>query len=139
MTENKTRPTAASVEAYLAALQPAERRADAEALCALMGRISGWPPVMWGPSMIGFGQYRYRTDAGREGDLFRVGFAPRRPAHVLYIHGGFDRFEALKAKIGKFTAGKACIYVKRLSDLDPPALEALVAASLAHMREAYPD
>ena len=80
MAENKTKPTQVSVEAFLDGVEPDVRREDGRALCELMQRVSGYPPVMWGPSIIGFGQYRYRTDAGREGDLLRVGFSPRKPA-----------------------------------------------------------
>ena len=138
MAENKTRPTAVSVEAFLDAVTPDVRREDGRALCALMQRVSGYPPTMWGPTIIGFGQYRYRTEAGREGDILRLGFSPRKPATVLYIHSGSPRHDELMARLGKHSTGKSCIYVKRLSDLDPGVLEEMVRASLEHLEELHP-
>ena len=138
MAENKTKPTQVSVEAFLDGVTPDARREDGRALCELMQRISGSPPVMWGPTIIGFGRYRYRTEAGREGDLMRVGFSPRKPATVLYIHSGSPRHAELMGRLGKYSTGKSCIYVKRLADLDRGVLEDLVRASLEHLEAAHP-
>lgn len=138
MAENKTKPTEVGVEAFLDAVTPDARREDGRALCALMQKVSGYPPVMWGPTIVGFGQYRYRTDAGREGDICRVGFSPRKPATVLYIHSDSPRFEALKARLGKISTGKSCIYVKRLSDIDLGVLEEMVRVSLDHLEQTHP-
>ena len=139
MAENKTKPTEQSVEAFLEAVTPAARRQDAQALCAMMARISGEAPRMWGPTIVGFGQYHYRYDSGREGDMLRVGFSPRKPALVLYLARNFPRGAELMARLGKFTTGGSCTYVKRLADVDLAVLEELIAASLAHMRETYPE
>ena len=138
MAKNKTQPTARSVEDFLAAVTPDARREDARALCTLMARLTSEPPVLWGPTIIGFGSYHYRYDSGREGDIIRVGFSPRKPATVLYIHGGFARYEALVAQLGKVSRGKSCIYVKRLADLDLGVLETLIAESLADLSRIHP-
>ena len=126
---NKTQAETADVSAYLAALEPASRRADGEALCALYTRVTGAEPVMWGPSMIGFGRDRYQTPAGREGEIFRVGFAPRKPALVLYgLRAGPDA-EAALTRLGPHTTGKGCVYIKRLAAVDTGVLEAMVRAA----------
>ena len=138
MAKNKTQPTNRSLEDFLAEVTPDVRREDARALCAMMARLSSEPATLWGPTIIGFGHYHYRYDSGREGDLMRVGFAPRKPATVLYIQGGFAEYEALVGKLGKISRGKGCIYVKRLADLDLEVLETLIAASLADMRRIHP-
>ncbi len=138
MAENKTKPTGVSVEDFLDSVTPDVRREDGRALCGLMARVSGCPPVLWGPSIIGFGHYRYRTEAGREGDLMRVGFSPRKPASVLYIHSGSPRHAELMARLGKYSTGKSCIYVKRLADLDLGVLEEMVRASLEHLEALHP-
>ena len=133
--ENKTKATEQSVEAFLERVTPDQRREDAKALCAMMARISGEQPTLWGPTMIGFGNHHYRYDSGREGDIFMVGFAPRKPALVLYVHGGFPGWSELMAKLGKHSMSKACIYVKRLADLDQDVLETLIAQSLGYKRQ----
>jgi hypothetical protein len=138
MAENKTKPTVVSVEAFLDQVTPDARREDGRALCALMQKVSGHPPVMWGPSIIGFGQYRYRTEAGREGEICRVGFSPRKPATVLYIHSASPKYAQLMTRLGKYSTGKSCIYVKRLADIDPGVLEEMVRASLEHLEQAHP-
>ena len=139
MAENKTKPTEQSVEAFLEAVTPEARRQDAQAVCAMMARISGEAPRMWGPTIVGFGQYHYRYDSGREGDMLRVGFSPRKPALVLYVARSFPRGAELMARLGKFATGGSCTYVKQLADVDLAVLEELIAASLAHMRETYPE
>jgi hypothetical protein len=136
--ENKTGPTEADVDAYLAALEPASRRADAEVLCAMLARVSGQPPVLWGPSIIGFGAYHYRYDSGRTGSAPRIGFSPRKAAHVLYLVDGFPAHAALLARLGKHSTGVSCLYVKRLSDVDIGVLEALAAGSWQVMAARYP-
>ena len=139
MAENKTKPTQQSVEAFLQAVTPEVRRQDAEVVCALMARLSGQPATLWGPTIVGFGQYHYRYESGREGDMPRVGFSPRKAAMVLYIGGGFPRHAELVSRLGKLTKTVGCLYVKRLPDIHQAVLETLIAESLAHMRKAYPD
>jgi hypothetical protein len=131
--ENKTKVTAQPVSEFLDAVQPAQRREDAQALCALMQRLSGEPPRIWGPTIVGFGLHRYRYASGREGETLEVGFSPRKPALVLYLYGATDRHELL-AKFGKFSRGKGCIYVKRLADIDMAVLEELVRLGLRDAR-----
>src|SRR3712207_3063185 len=127
----------ADVSAFLAGVEPARRREDAQAVCAVMERLSGEPPAMWGASMVGFGRYRYRYDSGREGEAFLTGFSPRKGALTLYVTGDFPRREALLARLGKHTTGKSCVYLKSLDDVDGSVLEELIAESLAWMRATH--
>ena len=130
MAENQTRPTNVSVSAFINALTDPTRRADAKALVKLMQSASGEKPKMWGPAIIGFGSQHYTYDSGREGDMPLVGFSPRKAATVLYgVRSG--KAEALLAKLGKHTTGKGCLYIKKLEDVDPKVLEAMVEKSLA--------
>ena len=133
--ENKTKPTEVTVETFLAGVTPPKRVEDARAVMSLMSEITGDPPVMWGPSIIGFGAFHYRYDSGREGDMPIVGFAPRKPALVLYIHGDFPNRADLVAALGvKGAEPRGCIHVKKLEDADPKALRALISASVKHLR-----
>lgn len=132
---NKTVETAADVEAFLAQVEPSERQGDGRVVAAVMARLSGEPPAMWGPSIIGFGRYHYRYDSGREGESCRIGFAPRKAELVFYLAGLDD---ADFADLGKHRRGKGCLYVKRLATIDMAVLEALIVKSLAHMDEVYP-
>lgn len=135
--EAKTKPSALSVAAFLEAVDPL-RQADAKALCAMMGEITGEPPVIWGPSMIGFGRYAYRYESGHSGVSMITGFSPRKAALSVYIMGSFPQRAALLSALGKHTAGKACLYIKRLADVDEDVLRQLIGASVAWMRETYP-
>ncbi len=138
MPENKTKPETASVADFLAAVKDPRRRQDAEQVCALMAEVTGEPPVMWGASIVGFGRYRYQYDSGRSGEWALTGFSPRSSALTLYISDGFPSHQALLARLGPHKTGKACLYLKRLEDVDLDVLRQLVAASVAHMREKYP-
>ena len=131
MAENKTKPTAVSVAAFLEACTDEARRTDAKALAKLMQKVTGKEPTMWGPSIIGFGNYHYVYESGREGDNLVVGFSPRKAANVLYGAIGFDGAEALLAKLGKHTTGKGCLYIKKLADVDMKVLETLVETAVA--------
>ena len=93
---------------------------------------------MWGPGIVGFGQYHYRYESGREGDWFLTGFSPRKANLTLYIMAGFERYEDLMSRLGPHKTGKSCLYVKRLPDLDKGVLRELVEASVAHMRRTHP-
>jgi hypothetical protein len=139
MTENKTKPTRASVNKFIAGIADEDRRRDAETLRAMMERISGEPAVMWGPSMVGFGRYRYKYASGHGGTSFRVGFSPRAKELVVYIVAGFPRHQPLMDKLGKYRTGKSCLYIKRLADIDEAVLADLIRESLEFMRTAYPD
>ena len=122
MAENKTRPTDASVDDFIAAVDRPVRRADAAIVRAMMERVTGEPATMWGPAIIGFGTCHYRYASGREGDMPRVGFSPRAANLALYT-GGFADYDALLARLGKHKRSKACLYVKKLADVDLAVLE----------------
>lgn len=127
---NKTKVTEVTVEAFLAGVESEVRRKDALVLCEMMERLSGEPPRMWGPSIVGFGVRQYRYESGREGETLKVGFSPRKPATVLYSLGAVEN-AALVASLGKITTGKGCVYVKSLADVDLGVLEALIVKALA--------
>ena len=134
---SKTAATEAEVAAFLTAVTPEAKRTDAQALCRLLESWTGETPKMWGPSMIGFGSYHYRYASGTEGDSFRVGFSPRATAFSIYLMctpKDPAAEEALFARLGKFTRGKACLYVKKLTDIDLGVLEALVRENLAALK-----
>ena len=130
---NKTQATTADVEAFLAAIPDAARREDCLRIKALMEAATGAPARMWGPAIVGFGVYHYRYESGREGDWMVTGFSPRKNDLTLYIMPGFDRYEALMARLGKHKTGKSCLYLKRLADVDMAVLETLVHESVAAM------
>jgi hypothetical protein len=138
MADNKTKATKLSVAVFIDSLTDQTRRADAKALVKLMQSAAGEKPKMWGPSIIGFGSYHYMYDSGREGDMPLIGFSPRKAAIVLYNVTGFHDSEPLLAKLGKHTTGKACLYIKRLADVDQKALEAMIVKSVTAMRVRYP-
>jgi hypothetical protein len=137
MADNKTKSTKFSVLAFINALADRTKCADANALVKLMRSATGEKPKMWGPSIIGFGSYHYKYDSGREGDMPLIGFSPRKAATVLYLTGLSDS-EALLTKLGKHTTGKACLYIKKLTDVDQQVLEDLVVKSVAATRARYP-
>ncbi|MDF2382994.1 DUF1801 domain-containing protein [Nostoc ellipsosporum NOK] len=138
MAELKTRATEIQVADFIAAVPDATRRADAEAVCAMMARLTGAPPKMWGPSIIGFGRYTYRYDSGRTGEMCRIGFSPRKAELVLYVlDGNADQSEVL-GRLGRHRTGKGCLYIKRLADVDADVLEEIVRAKIARMDAAYP-
>lgn len=138
MADNKTKPTKLSVAAFIAGLTDRTRRADAKALVKLMQGATDEKPKMWGPSIVGFGSYHYIYDSGRQGDMPLIGFSPRKSATVLYNVTGFSDSETLLAKLGKHTTGKACLYIKRLTDIDQRVLEALLVKSVSAVRSRYP-
>lgn len=124
----KTVAHTGDVDAFLAS---APHAADAAALAQLMSRVTGQPPAMWGPSIVGFGRYRYRYDSGREGEMCRVGFAPRKADLVLYVGASRPEQAALLPQLGKHKTGKGCVYLKRLADVDQGVLERIVANAYA--------
>jgi hypothetical protein len=134
MAEPKTRPTDVPVADFIALVENPRRRADAEVMQALLTEVSGEAPVMWGPSIIGYGSYR-----GPTGDWPRIGFSPRKAQLVLYVMGDFDAREALIARLGKVSTKGGCLYINRLDAVDEGVLRELVTASLAHMRAKYPE
>ncbi len=135
MAEAKTKPTHLSPQRFLATVRDPQRRADAEELVRIFRRATGEKPVMWGPSIVGFGKYHYRYDSGREGDMCLAGFSPRSTALVLYALSGAKEEAGLLARLGRFKRSKACLYVKRLEDVDRKVLEDLVRVGAAHTRQ----
>lgn len=131
MPENKTKPTTASVDSYINAVDDPARRADAKELVQLMQRASGEKPTLWGPSIVGFGTRHYRYDSGREGDAPIVAFSARKAALVLYGLLGHSDADALLAKLGNHTTGKGCLYIKKLADVDSTILEKLIKKAIA--------
>lgn len=122
-----TVPTEVGVDDFLAAVPDDRRRADALRLCAIMREMTGEPPVMWGPTIVGFGSYHYVYESGRTGDAPLVGFSPRKQQLVVYLVGGYEeRYPALLARLGPHRTGKGCLYLKRLDDVDEGALRELV-------------
>ncbi len=138
MGEAKTRPSGSSVDDYLASRASAEQLADCRALIALLRRVTGDKPAMWGPSIVGFGSYRYPLASGKLGESCATGFAVRGKEIVVYLVAEGKDQSALLAKLGKHKFGKACLYFKRLSDLDQKVLEQLVVGSLAEVRRRQP-
>ena len=137
MAENKTQPTDVDPAAFIAAVEHPTRRADAEVLLELMGRVTGCPPRMWGPAIVGFGRYHYRYDSGREGDFLMTGFSPRKANLVVYLMPGYDDLGDELAVLGKHKMGKACLYINTLADVDLDVLERMVERSVAKMRREY--
>lgn len=141
---NKTTRTKASVDDFINAIDHDRKREEARTLLALFERVTGEPPKMWGPSIIGFGAYHYKYDSGREGDWMRTGFSPRKAKHSLYLMGGYcDEVEAERRKeklerLGKWTRGKSCLYINKLADVDMDVLEEIVADDWATMNTLYP-
>lgn len=138
MAEAKTKPTAASVDDVLAARARPDQLADCKALVAMFKRVTKQPPKMWGPSIVGFGSYTYRYDSGRTGESCQTGFAVRGRELVIYLVADSPQQQDLLARLGPHKFGKACLYVKRLADLDLGVLETLVAASVAEVQRRHP-
>ena len=130
---NKTQQTDASVEAYFAAIPDPARRADCEALAAMMQKAAGQPAKMWGTAIVGFGSIHYKYESGREGDTCLLGFASRKDAMALYIGlgAGLEAHAVALAKLGKHKTGKGCLYIQRMQDVDTNVLMALLKTSAA--------
>ena len=138
MASNKTTRTEASVEAYLEARGNARQQDDAHALIGMLQEVTGEPPVMWGPSIVGFGSYRYTYESGRSGEAPLTGFAIRGRELVVYLNCEGETPEPLLARLGKHRIGKSCLYFKSLDDLDMGILKRLVVDSVEDLRERYP-
>jgi hypothetical protein len=138
MAELKTKENNQSVDAFLATVEDPRKREDCYTLVKIMQAATGEGPRMWGDAIVGFGRYRYKYATGRTGEWPLVAFSPRKQNLTLYIMAGFELYDELLSRLGKHTTGKACLYVKRLSDLDMEVLETLVEASVAHMRATNP-
>ena len=137
MAENKTRPTKASVSAFLPSIDDPQKRRDAKTIGAMMRRATGKRATLWGSSIVGYGRYQYRYDSGRSGEFMLTGYSPRKQAMTVYIMPGFDAYAALLRRLGKHKTSKSCLYIKRLSDVDEGVLEELITKSVGVMRNRY--
>ncbi|MXX59593.1 MAG: DUF1801 domain-containing protein [Rhodothermaceae bacterium] len=126
MSSPKTRPTEVDVQKFLDELGRPEQQADSTILLRMMGEATGDSPTMWGPTIIGFGQFHYRYASGRTGEWFKVGFSPRKKAFSLYLAGGLDHHKEALTKLGRHTRGKSCLYIKRLDDVNLEVLEKMI-------------
>lgn len=134
---NKTQPTDVDPREFIASIEHPVRRADGEWLLEMMARVTGCPPVMWGPSIVGFGRYHYRYESGREGDYLLTGFSPRKANLVLYVMPGYEDIGDDLAELGKHRVGVSCLYVNKLADVDLTVLERIVADGVRRMRDRY--
>lgn len=130
MPQNKTQPTKSNVTAFLEALSPPQKRDDCKAVATLMQEITGEKPVLWGKSIIGFGNYNYKYASGREGNWFITGFSPRKNAITLYLFCDLDHPALALDKLGTYKRGKGCLYIKKLTDVDLKVLKGLIKKAI---------
>lgn len=135
MAELKTKPNKASIEKFLNSVKDEKKREDSFEILKLMKQITKAEPVMWGPSIIGFGSYHYKYESGREGDFFITGFSPRKQNLTLYIMSGFKKYPELMKKLGKYKTGSSCLYINKLEDVDVKVLKELITESVKYMRQ----
>ncbi len=138
MTEAKTQPTGASVAEFLDAVEPPRKRADAWALDALFREVTGFSPVIWGPSIVGYGAYDYTYDSGHSGRFLATGFSPRKANLVLYIMPGYDEAQPILDRLGKHRMGKSCLYLNQLADVDTAVLAELIRHGLDRLNGFWP-
>jgi hypothetical protein len=131
--EAKTKPTNVSFDDFLMEAVAPERHTDCRAIAAMMQSATREKPMMWGPSIVGFGNYHYKYDSGREGDSPIVAFSPRKNELVIYVVPGFANYESLLSKLGKHKTGKVCLYIKKLADVDADVLNRIIVESVAAM------
>lgn len=137
MSSNKTVETDKAVENFINSVADEKKRDDSWKMVGLMKKITGSEPKMWGSSLVGFGQYHYKYDSGREGDFFLTGFSPRKTAFTIYIMPGFERYEERMEKLGPHKTGKSCLYVRNLDVVDVGVLEEIIQDSVEYMQEKY--
>jgi hypothetical protein len=135
MAELKTKENDQSVNEFINSLTDEKQRNDSEMLIKIMSELSSSPPKMWGDSIIGFGQYRYKYASGREGDWFLVGFSPRKANISLYIISYLENFNELMMQLGKYKTGKSCIYIKKIEDINLDILKELISISIAELKK----
>ncbi|HET9905445.1 MAG TPA: DUF1801 domain-containing protein [Anaerolineales bacterium] len=133
--ELKTKVNEASVTNFIDSVEDEQKRKDCFEILKLMKQITKEEPKMWGASIVGFGSYHYKGKSGREGDWMLTGFSPRKQNLTLYLMGGFDTHADLLQKLGKFTTGAGCLYIKKLDDVDKKVLKELVQASVKRMKQ----
>jgi hypothetical protein len=138
MAELKTKQTEVSVNDFLEKVESEQVRDDCREIIKLMKKVTGSPPKMWGPSIIGFGEYHYKYESGHEGDMCITGFSPRKGNLTLYVMAGFAGQDALLKKLGKYKATKGCLYIKKLEDVDMTVLEKIVKGAVDWVKKKYP-
>lgn len=137
MAELKTQPNDLDVEEFMNSIEPERKRADATEVLKLMKKVTGEKPVMWGPSIVGFGKYKYVYESGREGEWMLTGFSPRKQAMTLYLMSGYDKMGDLMEKLGKYKNSVSCLYIKHLADVDMDVLEEMVRKSVEIIKKRY--
>lgn len=135
MTENKTIATKASVKDFLNKVAPDKKRTDCFEILELMEEVTGEKATMWGPSIVGFGNYHYKYATGREGDMCLTGFSPRKQNITLYVLSGFEKREEFIKRLGKCKTSKGCIYINNLNDIDKKVLEEIIKKSVDHIKK----
>ncbi|QNL19262.1 DUF1801 domain-containing protein [Hyphobacterium sp. CCMP332] len=138
MSENKTKPTEVSPAEFIASVEPERRRTEGRILLDLFAKTTGWTPRMWGPSIIGYGEYHYKYDSGREGDFMATGFSPRKAKLSVYILPGYQDYGSILARLGKHSLGKSCLYLNKLGDIDLDVLAELITAGITDLAKKYP-
>jgi hypothetical protein len=137
MAELKTKKTVNSVDDFLNNVDDPGKKKDCFEIIEIMKEVTGENPKMWGNSIVGFGDYHYKYASGTEGDWFKTGFSPRKQNLTLYIMSGFDEYENLMERLGKYKIGKSCLYIKKLSDIDLNILKELISRSLLMLDNLY--
>ena len=135
MAELKTKVSNASVERFLNSVKDEQKRQDSFKILEMMKKITKEDPKMWGPSIVGFGSYHYKYASGHEGDMCIAGFSPRKEALTIYILPGFEKYDSLMKKLGKYKTGKSCLYIRRLEDIDTKVLTELISESYKYMKQ----
>lgn len=133
--ELKTKVNKSSVEGFLSSVKDKQKREDSFKILEMMKKITKEEPKMWGPSIVGFGKYHYKYASGHEGDMCMIGFSPRKQSLTLYIMVGSDRFKSLMKKLGKYKTSVACLYIKKLEDVDQKVLTELISESVKWMKK----
>lgn len=137
MASKKTTQNRVDPVEFVASVEHDTRRADAEVLLELIGRVSGYEPKMWGPTIVGFGRYHYVYESGTEGDSMVVGFSPRKANQVVYLMPGYEELTDMLDRLGKHKIGKSCLYINKLADVDLDVLEEMIAHSVTVMKSTY--
>ena len=135
--DNKTKPTALGPADFIAGIENPVRRADAEVLLDWFQKVTGFPPVMWGSSIIGYGRYHYVYDSGRSGDSMMTGFSPRKASLSICIMPGYQDLDSFLQRLGKHKMGKSCLYINKLTDIDMQVLEEVVRYGVSYLQDKY--
>jgi hypothetical protein len=138
VSDTKTKATKYDVTEFICSVENSQRRHDAEKILTLFAEITGQDPVMWGSSIIGYGEYEYTLANGKNNTFMRTGFSPRKQNMALYIMPGFEKIQNVMNDLGKFKTGKSCLYINKLSDVNEEVLKTVIEESLREMQRLYP-